>query len=54
MGGTARGWADCPPKGYAGMKSPDTMWWEKADMENVENVDVAQLNITVQCTVILS
>ena len=42
------------PQGYAAMKSPDTMWGEKADMENVENVDVAQLNITVQCTVILS
>ena len=35
------------PQGYAAMKSPDTMWWEKADLENVEYVDVAQLNITV-------
>ena len=34
-------------QGYAAMKSPDTMWWEKADLENVEYVDVAQLNITV-------
>ena len=35
------------PQGYAAMKSPDTMWWEKADLENVEYVDVAQLNITM-------
>ena len=48
-----KGWNDLktdyvsdPILGYATMKSPDTMWWEKANMENVEYVDVSQLNIT--------
>ena len=33
--------------GFAFMKSPDTMLWEKANLENVEYIDVSQLNVTV-------
>ena len=36
------------PKGYSAIKSPDMMWWEKAGMSNVEYVELAMLNITMQ------
>ena len=33
------------PSGYAHMKSPDLMWWEKADLPNVEYIHVNDLDL---------
>ena len=34
------------PAGYADMKSPDMLWWEKADLANVEYIQVHDLDQT--------
>ena len=34
------------PRGYSAEKTPDMIWWETADMDNVEYIDMKQLNVT--------
>ena len=33
------------PAGYGAMKSPDMMWWERADLPNVEYIHVDDLDL---------
>merc|ERR1712192_274412 len=33
------------PSGYSNVNSPDMVWWEKANLPNVEYIDVSELNI---------
>ena len=33
------------PAGYSAMKSPDMMWWERADLPNVEYIHVEDLDL---------
>ena len=33
------------PAGYSAMRSPDMMWWERADLPNVEYIHVDDLNL---------
>ena len=33
------------PAGYSAMRSPDMMWWERADLPNVEYIHVDDLDL---------